>query len=214
MQLLTDFSLYPVNQISGKKCLLLKENKCFYISADNQSSSREVPELNSRHREADPKLAFHAVYAASIHAAFVVADDTDVFILLLFVAAQTNQKLYFRQGTASSKGGITYHDVTTLAEHLGEDVCKVLPTFHVVTGSDFTQPFFGRSKFRCLKKMKDNPQTMSLLSSLESSEIIMNDVTDFILHVIYNRPKKEKTPGDSRYAMLFTGKGKKRKFTP
>ena len=62
--------------------------------------------------------------------------------------------------------------------------------------------------------MKDNPQTVSLLSSLESSELILNDVTNFILHVIYNRPKKEKTPGDSRYAMLFTGQGKKRKFTP
>ena len=70
------------------------------ISADNKSSSRKVPELNSRHREAVPKLAFHAVYAASRHAVCVVADDTDVFILILFVAAQTNQKLYFRQGTA------------------------------------------------------------------------------------------------------------------
>ena len=36
---------------------------------------------------------------------------------------------------------------------------------------------------------------------------------DFILYVLYNRPRKEKTPGDSHYAMKISGKGKKRKFT-
>ena len=37
---------------------------------------------------------------------------------------------------------------------------------------------------------------------------------DFILRILYNRPRKEKTPGDSRYAMMMSGKGKIRKFTP
>ena len=61
--------------------------------------------------------------------------------------------------------------------------------------------------------MQANPETMSLLSSLQSLQADVNAVTDFILHVVYSRPKKEKTPGDSRYAMLFTGKGTKR-ITP
>ena len=60
--------------------------------------------------------------------------------------------------------------------------------------------------------MQKNPDTMILLSSLDSTDV--DKVIDLTLRVIYNRPKKEKTPGDSRYAMLFSGKGKKRKFTP
>lgn len=72
-------------------------------STPQQTTSLPVPELNSRHREADPKLAFHAVYAAR-HAACVVADDTDVFMLLRFVAVQTNQKLYLKTRNLVSKG--------------------------------------------------------------------------------------------------------------
>ena len=32
------------------------------------------------------------------------------------------------------------------------------------------------------------------------------------MHIVYNRPEKEKTPGESGYAMLFVKKGKKKVF--
>ena len=35
---------------------------------------------------------------------------------------------------------------------------------------------------------------------------------DFILRTVYNRPANDKTPMDSRLAILFSGKGKSRKF--
>ena len=38
------------------------------------------------------------------------------------------------------------------------------------------------------------------------------DTTDFILYTVYNRPKKEKTPGESRFAMLYDRQGKNIKF--
>ena len=37
--------------------------------------------------------------------------------------------------------------------------------------------------------------------------------TDFALRIIYNRPKREKVPADSRYA-IFVCKGDKLKFVP
>ena len=33
-----------------------------------------------------------------------------------------------------------------------------------------------------------------------------------MLHVIYNRPKREKSPGNLRYAMRYVGKDEKKKF--
>ena len=41
---------------------------------------------------------------------------------------------------------------------------------------------------------------MSLLLTLESSEANIYQLIDIILHVIYNRQAKEKTPGESRYS--------------
>ena len=78
-------------------------------------------------------MIFHAVYTTAAHNTCVVADDTDVFILLLIVADKE---------TKYSQVDITHHDVKALAQHLRKEVCKSLPAFHVLyTGSDFTQLF-------------------------------------------------------------------------
>jgi len=212
-QHLADFILSDESTL-GRDVFVTKGHMCYCLPSEPESVSRAIPELFSYQREADPRLAFHAVYSTATHNTCVVADDTDVFILLLFVADKATKNVYFRQGTKYSKAGITYHDVKALAQHLGREVCKSLPAFHVLTGSDFTQPFYGRSKYRCFKKMQSNPGNMKLLSTLEQPEAKSDEVIDFILHILYNRPKREKTPGDSRYAMMMSGKGKKRKFTP
>ena len=59
--------------------------------------------------------------------------------------------LYFRQGTFSIKAGINYRNVFALASDLGEAICEVLLSFHVLTGSDFTR-FFSLLKIQSFKK--------------------------------------------------------------
>ena len=213
-QLLADYLLSGDSHIN-KDVYVTKGSKCMFLLANESGPGTEISDLHSFHREADPRLALDAVYASSKHAGTcVVADDTDVYILLLFVARQCGGLLYFRQGTSTSKVGITYHNIKELAEHLGPELCECLPAFHVVTGSDYTQPFFGRSKFQIFRKVQKNLHMLTLLSTLGSSEPNLDEVVDFVLHVVYNRPKKEKTPGESRYAMLFHHKAKKRVLTP
>ena len=91
-------------------------------------------------------MACHSVYAAKLtgKTVCVVANDTDVFILLIHVSINCNETLYFRQGTETSRDGITYHNITSLGSQLGEKTCAILPAFHSLTGSDFAKPFFGR----------------------------------------------------------------------
>ena len=127
-----------------------------------------------------------------------MADDTDVFIILLHVSINCNETLYFRQGTTSSRDNITYHNVTSLSNQLEEKICAILPAFHSVTGSDFTKPFFGRSKINSFKKLLSKPESMDLMSSMNTDHVDIEKVTYFVLHVIYNRPEREKSPGDTR----------------
>ena len=56
-------------------------------------------------------------------------------------------------------------------------------------------------------------QSHKLLLSLYTPNFVFEDIIDFVIHVIYNRPKKEKNLIDSQYAMIYVGKGKNRKFT-
>ena len=60
--------------------------------------------------------------------------------------------------------------------------------------------------------MLSQPSTTKLIPSLSSKRAFIAQATDFILHVVYNRPMREKSPGESRYAMLFVTKIKKKKF--
>ena len=48
------------------------------------------------------------------------------------------------------------------------------------------------------------------MSSMNIDHVNIKKVTHFVLYVIYNRPKGAKSPGDSRYAMLYVGKGEKK----
>ena len=43
-------------------------------------------------------------------------------------------------------------------------------------------------------------------------ELFFRRDCNFVLHIVYNRPNREKTPGENRYVMLFVKKGKKKVF--
>ena len=55
-------------------------------------------------------------------------------------------------------------------------------------------PFFKRLKIQAFKKMLRISNSQKLLLSLPSREPDISGVTDCVLHLIYNRPFKEKTP--------------------
>ena len=54
------------------------------------------------------------------------------------------------------------------------------------------------------------PSAINLLPSLAIVRVNVAQIIDFVLHIVYNRPKRDKTSGESRYAMLFVKKGKKK----
>ena len=154
--LLADFLLIESKNM-GKDIYVTKGNRYYQSTVEVLSSTVEVPNLKSNHREADPRIALHTVFASSTDdssAVCVVADDMDVYILLLHVSKYCSGAVYFRQGTGSSNDGIIYHNVKSLAKHLGEAVCKIMPPFHALTGCDYTAPFFGRLKYRIFKNMQ------------------------------------------------------------
>ena len=54
--------------------------------------------------------------------------------------------------------------------------------------------------------------SQNLLKSLAAQDVNTSEVTAFILQIVYNRTKKEKTPGESRYNMLLTRKAKSKTY--
>ena len=54
--------------------------------------------------------------------------------------------------------------------------------------------------------------TNNKINIVSSKNAITAQVIHFVLHVVYNETKREKSPGESRYAILFVTKWKKKKF--
>ena len=99
-----------------------------------------------------------------------VADDSDIFILLLWAASSFKSDVFFRQGKSSDKEGILYTEIYPLAEQLGEDVCKVLHAFHALTGNDYTSSFFWKNKVYLLQENDCASRKLLFLEVLESSK--------------------------------------------
>ena len=163
-----------------------------------------IPELDSSHKEADQKTPIHIVYAGQDNSnkVCVIADDKDTYLSLINVAHLVKSCFYFRQVNTIDNEGITYHDIRAIANHLGKEICSVLPAFHTLTGSDFTHRFFNCLKIQAFKKMLRISTSHKLLLSLLSDKSNGSEVTDFVLHVVYNRLLKEKAPGESRCNIL------------
>ena len=186
-----------------------------YIKRPDQI--RQVcPLLYSEHKEVDHRISRHVKYASDTDnnensLIAIAVYDADIYILLIRRACYCRSTLYFRQGTSTSKAGNTYH-VLAAASVFGESICKIISSFHALTGSDFTTNLCRRSKKQSFKKMLTQPPARNLLSSLATLRVDAAQITDFVLQIVYNRPKREKTPGESRYAMLFVKKRKKKVF--
>ena len=104
--------------------------------------------------------------------------------------------------------------MSLLSQHLGPSICDILTACHALTGCDYRNQFYGRSKYGSFKIMRRKKEMINKLSFLSTRNIDFDCVIKFILRVINNRPRTEATPEDLRYAMLFVKKkGKKRKFS-
>ena len=95
----------------------------------------------------------------------VVAADTNVFILLLFVEERCTTNLYFREGINSSKEVITYH-VTSLYNYLGANIYRVLPGFHALTDV-ITKSFLWMIK---IWDLQENVSNLSVSKCYKASQ--------------------------------------------
>ena len=90
----------------------------------------------------------------------VVADNTDLFIVLFFVVQRFENTVFFRQGKSSDTDGTTYYNINSVSDYVGAEICEILPFFHALTGSDYTNPFFKRTKVQSFKRMVAAPSSM------------------------------------------------------
>ena len=69
---------------------------------------------------------------------------------------------------------IRYISIDELYLELGETLCKKLPAYHALTGSDYTSSFSRKGKIKPLKIIENSPKFQSAFIGLAEEPTIGN----------------------------------------
>ena len=152
----------------------------------------QVPDLKSNHRETDPRNALHAVFTSSADD----TDDMDVYILLCiscYGRIYPVSVLLWKSVLSTRYWFIQWWNHLPSCEinrkPFGKSSVQNNASFHALTGSNYTNPFFGQSKYSIFKNIQQHSNAERLLLSLNTERVEVPDVIDFIIRIVYNRPK-------------------------
>ena len=97
-----------------------------------------------------------------------MADDRDIYLSLIHISHEIKSDVLFRHGKVNDKNVITFHDVKFIADTLGREICRILPCFHALTGSDYIFPFYFPSKTQVFKKMLTTSNSLALAAAIDA----------------------------------------------
>ena len=202
----------------------LKENQVLYlanldgsiteITSSSSSSSSSKLSWESDHEEADSKMFVLCKYLADeyeLDRVIITSPDTDVAVIACyhFVESLSLDEFWMKTGTGSKSRYIPIHKTCST---LGETICKVLPSYHAITGCDSVSSITGfgkKSSFNFLKNNIDAYADMKKFGEsckLDLESEYLENTIKFVCK-LYDSSFDSSDINDLRYK-LFTKKNK------
>ncbi|KAL8583211.1 hypothetical protein ACOMHN_053724 [Nucella lapillus] len=148
------------------------------ISAGGITISRQ--DLRTTHEEADEIVVAQAIYAATEEGKHVgvVADDTDVYIMLLY--HYYNGSLTCPMTLIPTRSERALTDIRATVDKLGELCLELLPA-HAVSGCDQVPMHHGIGKGKMWKTVKGGKCSLNLLGDLSADiDAVVYQATQFM----------------------------------
>ena len=152
----------PETILTVKKEVFLNNSKSKESFISLLSGYLENAGCQCEHAEADADslIVNTAIGVCSEHETVVIAEDTDILVLLCHHAVSDQSKgIYMKQEAKASTAKVAkegkFWDIHALQALLGVDLCKHLPFLHALLGCDTTSRLFGVGKVVSLKKYTD-----------------------------------------------------------
>lgn len=163
--------------------------------------------MTTTHEEADNIIVAQAIYAAKEEGkhVVVVADDTDVYILLLY--HYRAELLTLPMKMRSAQAGRAIIDISRTALKLADIIEQLLPA-HALSGCDTVPMCHGIGKSKMLKCVKTMQCSLSLLGNINAKmEDVIQQATAFVCRC-YNITNA-KTMTEARIKVWITKTGQK-----
>lgn len=199
------------------------DNTCYKFAVSNgQIKKEETQDLQSEHEEADTRIVFHLHYVmrispSSITNVCVRANDTDIFVNLLYYALHQQEGQYVWMDVGlNSTNNRRYISIQDICKSVDSDFVEALPALHSFTGSDYTAAFYRKGKIRPYNIMEKTPKYAQALALLGHDEEIRETVTttieEFVCELYGER--KSASVNETRYAIFQNLYAPKKKNEP
>jgi hypothetical protein len=111
--------------------------------------------------------------ASSRRLTAVVADDTDILVLLVYHLKPEMADIFMVE---TKKGRSTYVSIRAVQTSIGRPSIQQLLVIHAITGCDTTSALFGHGKARAFKQITLSSKTLPLTDELLRSDATADDV--------------------------------------
>ena len=124
------------------------------------------------HEEADTRIVLHALEEDTD--VVIVANDTDVFILLLYAMTFKRNSCKWYTSFYTNE----YIDLGKVYESYGYEICRYLSQFHAITGCDTTSYRFNVGKKRVFHKCEKDISLLLLVQNLGQRALLDSETAE------------------------------------
>ncbi|KAK3103736.1 hypothetical protein FSP39_021463 [Pinctada imbricata] len=136
------------------------KNKDNFLKLLGQTLERHGIDVKYADGDADLMIVLTAKEISELKPVIVIAEDTDILVLLIHYANNTGYPIYMQ--SSGSNSSQKKWNVDETAKSIGEDMCRVLPVMHAITGCDTTSRPFGVGKGKAFKEFRSKPELRQL----------------------------------------------------
>ena len=112
-------------------------------------------------------MFFHLDHISGPSNVVIRTDDTDRLVVSLRCKHLFDQKVnVWLEAGVQSKNNLHYNNIDKINNQLGESLCKALPTYHALTGCDYSASFSRKGKVQPFKILEKDVQTQEVFGKL------------------------------------------------
>jgi hypothetical protein len=153
------------------------ENKQNFIQLLSKTMEDRGIKTKQALGDADVLIADTAVESSLSSPTVLLGEDTDLLVLLLYHCQSESETLIFRPNHREKNKTIRIWDIKKTKNILGNEICKLLPVIHAVSGCDTTSKLYGIGKGATLKKFLERP-VMRELGEVFLANTSVQEITD------------------------------------
>ena len=196
-----DVKFHPTMKTNDNQSMFLanSNNKKLFISLLSHHLTERGYEVIQATSDADTVIVKSALEMAKDQPVTVVADDTDVLILLIHHHARSRQnlqKVYLRSEVKCTnvRRKLKFFDVEKIGKQLGDVMVKHILFVHAWGGCDTTSAIYGQGKLSIMKKLQESTVVQGISSvfcNVTSSETEIAEAGTRLLVMLYGGKGQE-----------------------